>query len=318
MTANKKVTFATANLFNFIQPPGAFYDFLNIYESDAWREKCRWTQLQVQRLDADIVALQEVFSIDAAKMLFEEIGFPYFKVVDCPHVEQEYIFTQPVVALASKYPITHTEAVVPPEHIEKNYQTSLPEFSRKPIYATVNIPEIGEIAVYVCHLKSQRATEANDLENDHSLIGKWLSSQQRGWEAAMLRVFMEQKYQKHPIPTVLMGDMNQPLTSDITGLLTLELEQTDKALRLQDSRHIFTKNNNAIEREPTHYHFGKGNVLDYVLLSQEFQVDSQYFLAEVVDYKVLNQHLINPIFERDRQASDHAFVAATVDFVRLS
>jgi hypothetical protein len=70
-----------------------------------------------------------------------------------------------------------------------------------------------------------------------------------------------------------------------------------------------------MERPATHYHFAKGNVLDYILLSQEFQPDSQYSLADVCQYVTLDEHLINPIFDKDQQASDHAFIAVTVQFV---
>ena len=315
MITDKALTFTTANLFNFIKPPGAFYDFENIYESDAWREKCQWTQNQIQKLDADIVGIQEVFSIDAARELFETMGYLYFASVDQPFIESDYIYSQPVVALASKYPITHIEAVFPLDSIAENYQTSLPQFSRKPLYTVVDVPEIGEVAVYVCHLKSQRATESHNPDYANPLIGRWLSSQQRAWEAVMLRVFMEEQYARHPIPTVLMGDMNQPLSSDITGLLTSESNHNSARLKLADSWCIFSESQPELERAPTHYHFAKGNVLDYILLSQEFQADSQYSLADVTAYQVLNQHLINPIYATDKQASDHAFVAATVRFV---
>ena len=326
MLTDKELTFATANLLNFIEPPNAFYDFENIYDGEAWQEKCRWTKTQIQMLDADIVGVQEVFTIEAMRTLFAEMGYPYFASVDHPHVESDYIYSQPVVALASRYPITRIEAVTPIDSIQQGYQTPLPTFSRKPLYVVVDVPDIGEVAVYVCHLKSQRATESHDPEHAHPLIGRWLSSQQRGWEAVMLRLFMDQQYKRHPIPTVLMGDMNQALSSDITGLLTIESNHASERLKLQDSwglfcnrqsyeKHQLNETLQSINRTPTHYYFAKGNILDYILLSQEFQPHSQYSMADITEYTVLDNHLINPIFERDKQASDHAFVAVTVRFV---
>ncbi|MEX0336489.1 endonuclease/exonuclease/phosphatase family protein [Vibrio tubiashii] len=315
MLTNKTLTFATANLFNFVEPPQAFYDFENIYDREAWQEKCRWTQEKLTSLDADIVGVQEVFSIGAARMLFEELGYPHFTVVDEPHLEQDYICSQPVVAIASRYPIVSVSAVTPLTSVEEIYQVKAPDFSRKPIYATVEIPDIGEVAVYVCHLKSQRPTDSLDAEKSHSLVGQWLSSQQRGWEAVMLRLFMEQQYNNHPIPTVLMGDMNQAISSNITGLLTQQVNEDDKPLRIRDSWQLQSSSAIESERPPTHYHFSKGNVLDYILLSQEFQPDSQYSMADVIEYTTLDAHLINPSFEKDKQASDHAFVAVTVQFV---
>ncbi|WP_117233855.1 endonuclease/exonuclease/phosphatase family protein [Vibrio maerlii] len=314
MQTNQTLTFATANLFNFVAPPDAFYDFENIYEAEAWTEKCRWTKEKFAELNADIVGLQEVFSIEAAKSMMAEIGYAHFAAVDTPHVEDDYIFSKPVVAIASRYPITQCETATEVVSLVENYHTTFPGFSRKPIKATIDVPNIGEVAVYVCHLKSQRAAEGKDKDLEHPLLGRWLSSQQRGWEAVMLRLFMEQEYQRHPIPTLLMGDMNQGLESSITGQLTQNLSDESR-LTLEDSWSIYTSRNTDTKRTPTHYHFSKGNVLDYILMSQEFQPDSQYSLADVIHYQVIDQHLVNPIFEKDKQASDHAFVAVTVNFI---
>lgn len=321
MITDRALSFATANLFNFIEPPSAFYDFENIYDSDAWRDKCLWIENTIQELNADIVGLQEVFSVEAARVLFKQMGYPYFASVDKPHVEQGYIYSHPVVAIASRYPIVRVKAVTPLKVIEESYPITLPEFSRKPIYAVVDVPELGEIAIYVCHLKSQRPTESyaqamgSTTMKTSSIVGRWLSSQQRGWEAVMLRLFMEQQYALHPVPSVLMGDMNQPLTSELTGLLTHESGTELGALILEDSWHLFNRNKPSIDRAPTHYHFSVGNVLDYILFSQEFHPDSPISLADITDYQVMDEHLTDPRFERDKQASDHAFVGTTLCFV---
>lgn len=315
MLTDNTLTFATANLFNFVEPPSAFYDFENIYDAHGWADKCRWTAEKVTSLDADIIGLQEVFSIEATRKLFDQLGYRYFVTVDEPHIESDYIYTKPVVALASRFPITHFEAVTPPCSLVQDYNVECPRFSRQPIYAVIDAADIGQVAVYVCHLKSQRATESNNPESDNALLGVWLSSQQRGWEAVMLRHFMQQKYRDKPMPTALMGDMNQTILSDTTGMLVKDFKQPDSELKLEDSWQIFQESHPSAERAATHYHFARGNVLDYVLLSQEFQTHSSYSMADVSHYRVLDQHLINPNYSQDKQASDHAFVAVTVRFV---
>lgn len=315
MQTDKTLTIASANLFNFIAPPNAYYDFDNIYDDKAWQEKCLWTKDQLKQLNADIVGMQEVFSIEAARELFEQLGYRYFATVDTPHVEQDYIYSQPVVALASRYPILHASAVTPPAEIAHSYHVELPTFNRQPIHALIDVDGIGQVAVYVCHLKSQRATESSEPDNAIPLVGKWLSSLQRGWESTMLRVSIEQQYQSQPMPTVVIGDMNQALTSDITGILTQSIESDGNQTQLQDSWQLYSQSYTEQQRPPTHYHFAKGNVLDYILLSQEFHPDSLYSLADVTAYQTLDHHLINPSYEQDRQASDHAFIAVTVRFV---
>ncbi|GLT16971.1 hypothetical protein GCM10007938_07480 [Vibrio zhanjiangensis] len=315
MLTERKLTFATANLFNFIQPPDAFYDFENIYSKQEWEKKCRWTMDAIRTLDADIIALQEVFSIESVQKMLRQLGFDHFVCVDHAHVESDYIYSHPVVALASKYPILHSSAVTTPHHLFAGYGIQDMEFSRLPIHAVINVPDVGQVAVYTCHLKSQRETPEKNGAQRHALLGQWLSSQQRGWEALMIKIAMEKNYSEHPMPTVLMGDLNQPLNSDSAGLLIKSLEQGNGQLVLRDSWDIINQGLPNRFRPATHYHFSTGKVLDYILLSQEFQPDSHFSMADIIHYRTLDSHLINPSFEHDSQASDHAFVAVTAQFV---
>lgn len=312
MQSNTKITFASANLFNFLSPPSAFYEFDNIYDNDAWRGKCHWTSNTLLALNADIIALQEVFSLTETKQLFIDMGYPFFATVDTAHIEQEYIYTHPVVAIASKFPIVQVEALECNLALTRGYSLPQAAFSRTPLRAIINVPAIGEICVYVCHLKSQRPTDSEENEQHSPLIGSWVSSQQRSLEALMLRLLMEEYYANHPIPTVLMGDMNQTLQSDTSGWLTKPMGVASERLQLKDSWDIFTHHEEK-QRPATHYHFAKGNVLDYILLSQEFHVGSPFCCFDVIDITVQDKHLINPSYEIDKYASDHAFIATTVE-----
>lgn len=115
------------------------------------------------------------------------------------------------------------------------------------------------------------------------------------------------------MPTVLMGDMNQPIVvNSVNSVLTEKLGDRVTDLQLRDGWDLQVTPT-LTERPATHYHFSKGNVLDYILLSQEFDAHSEVSIAEVTNYQVMDQHLINPSYERDKYASDHAFVALTAD-----
>ncbi len=314
MTIPNQVTFVTANLFNFIAPPDAYYDFENIYSIDHWQGKLSWTQNQIEKLEPDIIGLQEVFSIEQTKLFFTQLGYPYFATVDTPQVESDYIYTHPVVAIASRYPIEKVQPVTfDKEALAPFGLSTAPEFSRKPIYAQIVHPTLGHIAVYVTHLKSQRPADANNEEDASPALARWLSTQQRGWEAAMLRDSMQKHYKRKPMPTVLMGDMNQPISvNGVNRVLTDTFSDNVTELQLSDGWDLQVPPPLS-NRPATHYHFSQGNVLDYILLSQEFNAHSEVSIAEVVDYQVPNQHLINPSYERDKYASDHAFVALTVE-----
>ncbi|EPF7977549.1 endonuclease/exonuclease/phosphatase family protein [Vibrio harveyi] len=314
MSNKNCITFATANLFNFVAPPGAYYDFENIYSLDDWQDKLTWTKSQLEQLAPDIIGLQEVFSIEETKAFFTTMGYQYFASVDTPHIEGDYIYSRPVVAIASRFPIESYEAVTfDKETLNAFGDFSAPPFSRKPIRAIIVHPIIGHIAIYVTHLKSQRPADSETPADASKPIARWLSTQQRGWEAAMLRDAMQKQYARNSMPTVLMGDMNQAITSTSVNKVLIEhYGDSVTDLQLNDGWELQVAP--TLEPRPaTHYHFAKGNVLDYILLSQEFDAHAGISIAEVTRYEVLDAHLINPSFERDKNASDHAFVALTVE-----
>ncbi len=115
------------------------------------------------------------------------------------------------------------------------------------------------------------------------------------------------------MPTVLMGDMNQPISvNGVNRVLTDTFNDNVTELQLSDGWDLQVTPP-LTDRPATHYHFSRGNVLDYILLSQEFDAHSEVSIGEVTGYQVLDQHLINPLYERDKYASDHAFVALTVE-----
>ncbi len=171
-------------------------------------KKQSWLRAHLSQLNSDIVAFQEVFSIEELKHQMKELGYSHFVTVDSPNIEDKFIYSQPVLALASRFPITSCSPVT----LSQQY---LPydafEFSRKPIHAVIEIPSLGPIDIYVIHFKSKRLeleSEASQIEvsrwND-STYGLWMSKVQRGFEAHLLhRYIVDNKLQTNR-PLMLMG-----------------------------------------------------------------------------------------------------------------
>ena len=65
-------------------------------------------------------------------------------------------------------------------------------------------------------------------------------------------------------------------------------------------------------RKPTHYFGASSSVLDYILLSCEFDASYHDSLYQVSDYDTYDRHLINPIFDRDGESTDHGIVLITL------
>ena len=216
-------------------------------------------------------------------------------------------------------------------------------FKRKVLRATVDLPHIGHCDCYVVHFKSKRSMiELDDKDKNFSaeksiieslkaqVAGSWGSTMQRGSEAALLMIEMIERRELSGYPMVLMGDFNNTLTDGVLShLLTnslrfVSLKDSDTYLAkycLNDAWNLFKKartnetnevNREELKRKPTHYFGGGNSVLDYILLSCEFDASNHNSLYQVSAYETYDRHLINPIFARDGESTDHGIVLVTL------
>jgi len=356
--ANTHLKIATFNLFNYLEPPNAYYDFDRIYSAEQWQKKQRWLTDYLCEYQPDIIGFQEVFSAESLKELVTSQGYGYFAVVDQPEVIDDFIYKRPVVAIASRYPIVDIAKVKPDAELAQTLGlTDDFSFSRKVLRATVDVPHIGNCDCYVVHFKSKRSMiEPDEQDNNRSaektiieslkaeVAGRWGSTIQRGSEAALLMVDMIERRETTGNPMVLMGDFNNSLADGVLShLLTNSLyfassDDCDAYLAkycLNDSWDLFQQvlsnkvseidatnevdettleenQKTKVERSPTHYYGGGGSVLDYILLSCEFDTSYQESIFQVSSYDTYDRHLINPIFERDGESTDHGIVLVTL------
>nr|WP_254659005.1 endonuclease/exonuclease/phosphatase family protein [Pseudoalteromonas tetraodonis] len=333
---------ATFNLFNYLEPPNAYYEFERIYTAEQWAKKQRWLVNYLTGHQPDVIGFQEVFSIKSLKELVKEQGYAYFAVVDEPQVIDDFIYKRPVVALAAKYPIVEVASV---EHDHELAKTlGLTEdftFSRKVLRATITLPHIGNTDCYVVHFKSKRSMieldeQNQDLTPEKNIIellkadiaGSWGSTIQRGSEATLLMIDIIARRESAQNPIVLMGDFNNNLADGVLSHLltnTLRFAPTFDSKTylakycLNDAWQLFTRsqlnsanqnNENTVDlkRKPTHYIGASSSVLDYILLSCEFDSSYDDSFFEVSQYHTYDRHLINPEFERDDLSTDHGVV----------
>ena len=333
-TVASQIRFASFNLYNFIAPPDAFYEFNNIYTQEQWQKKCDWIRDYIKVQAPCVIGFQEVFSIDALQALLTEAGYPYFVSVDRPEVCDDFIYRHPVLALASKYPILSCEACEIDQSVASLMGIS-PDFqySRQPLRATITLPHLGPCDCYVVHFKSKRAQfepeqMLNKGNNSVALFAieaaaKWAASLVRGSEASLLRLAIASRRAESGYPAVLMGDFNDNLASGVLSALVSEDsrllgslgEEAFQSYRLQDAYLLHERSEycpTSVARAPTHYHLNRGEVIDYILLSYEFDPCNDQCLAEVSQYHTYDRHLINPQYERDSYSTDHAPVMITL------
>jgi len=350
---NTQLKIATFNLFNYLEPPNAFYEFERIYSADQWQKKQHWIAKYLLEYQPDIIGFQEVFSTESLKALVTAQGYAYFEVVDQPQVIDDFIYKKPVVAIASRYPIVKINAVKPNTALAQRLGlTDNFSFSRKVLRATVDVPHLGHCDCYVVHFKSKRSMIELDEKNksrsaEQTIIeslkaqvaGSWGSTIQRGSEATLLMVDMIERRETTGNPMVLMGDFNNTLADGVLShLLTNTLRFVSSIDRdaylakycLNDAWDLFqialTNETDKVNQEisleinkeekvlrtPTHYFGGTSSVLDYILLSCEFDASYHDSLYQVSDYDTYDRHLINPIFERDGESTDHGIALVTL------
>jgi endonuclease/exonuclease/phosphatase family metal-dependent hydrolase len=332
---NSQLKVATFNLYNYLAPPDAFYDFQRIYSAEQWAKKQRWLADYLKNQQPDIIGFQEVFSINELKQQVNAEGYLYFAVVDEPTVIDDFIYHDPVVAIVSRYKIVDVSQVEAEQDdilamgLSDNFN-----FSRSIIRATLEVPHLGHVDCYVVHFKSKRSMLYHQDDESHSeqqnlvmqlksqALGRWASSIQRGSEAALLLVEIIKRRAHSNNPVIVMGDFNNELHDGVLNHLIADHlrfsghrqnSPSRSEFKLQDSwqlyqRHVVTEN----DREATHYFGSSSSVFDYILLSREFDAGFQGSFFEVVDYHTYDQHLINPQFAYDDQSTDHGVVMVTM------
>lgn len=338
-------------MFNYLEPPNAFYEFERIYSAEQWHKKQSWITEYLREHQPDIIGFQEVFSTESLKALVFEQGYEYFSVVDQPVVIDDFIYKSPVVAIASRFPIVDTQAVTPDSALAQTLGLADDfSFSRQIVRATIDVPHLGHCDCYVVHFKSKRSMlgieddkvkrspEKNIIDSLKAQVaGSWGSSIQRGSEATLLMMSMIGRREVSNNPMILMGDFNNTLNDGILShLLTCSLrfvspidrdaylakyclndawDLFQMALTNESSQVIESNDDNAdkkVTRTPTHYFGASSSVLDYILLSCEFDAGYHDSLYQVSDYNTYDRHLINPSFERDGESTDHGIVLITL------
>lgn len=303
-----KLRVGTFNLFQFVAPPYSWYFKKDKFTATQFEEKKEWVKQQITQMNCDIIGFQEVFSIDVLQTLVQQLGFEYFVTVDTPKVERETIYTSTVVALASKYPIkevynvpTHTKSVR-----ANNYKPKT-VFARKPIKASVQLPNEKELLVYVYHLKSNRLNEfeytfkpQDTLAFKKEQTTKALSNKyshalrQRLCEASSL--FFD--IQKQNTACIAMGDLNDKQHSITLEALCNEAyyKPHKKGKVLTDTYELFTPiihnphpEAKAPVRTPTSYYQGHGNIIDYIFISSHFY--HTFKSVRISNYEIYNKHL---------------------------
>jgi predicted extracellular nuclease len=314
----QELRFATFNVCNLALPGVKFYDDQIPYSPEEYEAKTAWIAQQLDRLDADVIGLQEIFSQQALRHALSKTR----NYRDAQHVgfdpDPSVGHLTPSVALVSRLPLLEDAIAV--SRLPQDLHIALPgvqrpvtHFTRPVLQACVQVSSDVRIRVFVCHLKSKMPDYRVDVADNHpdqTGAAMLRSMIRRGVDALGLRHLLSERNRSKRLPTVVMGDFNDVAsaipTQMVMGLGKYPLDGADE--RLFDSYRIQSRRDPARDIGYTHLHDGSYETIDHILVSAEFNPALPHAIGEVTDVSYLNDHMLF----RQAHASDHGQVLARI------
>lgn len=360
MANTRDITFATVNLFNLQRPGVAMYATSRPYSEAQYAAKIAWTAGVLKRLDADVLAFQELWSRDclddafAAAGLRDRYDFAFIKdgkwdgiaVAAAVRKPWEIRRTTRHKAFPAGFKLKKRHRSMAeiqdsprgvdlvqdddllPSHEDDEIVVSISEFSRSPLQVTVghgSAANVPEIQVFCTHLKSKLPSRLDSQEwKDPAIrphadaLGAAISTIRRTAEAAALRAILNLAMTGTDDPAVVLGDLNDgQLTSTLeilTGQPSYRLYADSTAARSSDTGlyTVATLQQLRSLRDVLYTHDFKGvqEVIDHVLVSEQFYDHSQRRKWSFRELRVWNDH----IEDIDPASSDHGVVSAQFDW----
>ncbi|MES2161738.1 MAG: endonuclease/exonuclease/phosphatase family protein [Pseudomonadota bacterium] len=314
----QEIRFATFNVCNLSQPGAKLYDNLPPLTPAEYEAKVLWTAQQLDQLDADVIGLQEIFSLAALRDVlahsarYRDATLAGFDAAPDPATGAARLVPQ--VALISRLPLAAPAA----EYRAFPDGVALPAgsrdagtFARAPLHAQVLLPDQRIVDVIVIHLKSKRPdySSGDDYADPMQYAQANLRSLiRRGTEAVALRALLSQLESSARRPRVVLGDFNDTAdavtTAIVMGSGAAGLPGEELSGRMFDCNQIQLGRDSLRQVGYTNIHEGHYMTIDHVLVSEEFNPASRYAVGEVLEVTYLNDHLL----QDKPEASDHGQV----------
>lgn len=306
------------------------------YTTQAYRGKIAWTAGMLDRMDCQLVALQEVFDRAALDdLVASSTSMRDAALVAGPAPDDNA--NLPRVALVSTLrPIGEPDWI---EEIPPAARVTLPgapelgldgiehtRFSRPVLRVAVDLGGQGRpehaTTVYVVHLKSRQpkrlerqvdgGRNAEDLGDPAVEARAHLRALlMRAAEATGIRLLALEQLHRQRKPVIVLGDFNDHARAITTSIVAGRLSEGDLARRDIQLYDATTLRNPSASKHTlgyTNIHLGEPGTIDHVLVSEEFNRDSRYSIAEVERVDYLNDHLA----DAGPLQSDHGAVRVVI------
>lgn len=337
---SRDISFATFNLYN-LQLPGLDWRSTP-YTPDQYAAKIAWSAERLRMLNADVVAFQELWS--------EQCLHDMIAVADAGGTHRVFTIKEPgegwydiAVAAVVRDPwevrekrlhksfpdgfvLTKRGGARDPEDNEIHVQVD--KFARTVLDLELghkDHPDLPPVRVLCAHLKSKLATRLDREERDRdevrlhaAALGAAISTIRRTAEAAALRIVANGLMRDTNVPVVVLGDLNDGAFSNTLGILSEQPSYrlfADSRAGSRSDRGLYAASQLQEYRALrdvgyTHDHKGVKEILDHVLVSEQFYDHSRNRVWSFRDMRIWNDH----VDEDGGSSSDHGLVRASFDY----
>jgi predicted extracellular nuclease len=322
------LTVATANVLNLANPGRSFYANQDTYSQNEFERKIDWLGGRIAALNADVLAVQEVWDEAAIKGAVARSGLRY-STVAVPGAENDDKRSgaqgTPRVGIVTRLEVENLQSF---SEFPASLKIQIPglgehaKFERPPLLATLRMKHGQRLHVLTAHMKSKRPKflqddQGNALEDREdpkiTALATLRSLMMRGAEAAAMRHIVVDVLKRTHEPLIAMGDFNDGPHSVTTQLIAATNEVAyDKGARDAALWNAYeVQGEMALKRDVaySHIHQGCPEVLDQIFVSEEFLHRSKYSIGDVRRVDYFNDHLQEG---KDRSRSDHGFVRAVL------
>lgn len=330
---------ANFNVENLILPDIRFYDRM-ILTREEYEAKANWSASIINRIEPDIIGIQELWTSEAlADVLARTYHFAGGANLCAPGASvaenvKGRLAQRPRLGLVSRFPISGGE-VVPlfpaslslqiPLRVANGTIREVPlaidQFQRPVLKARVHVGDLS-LMVFVAHLKSKSPIIKNGEDGDDpfmSAIGQARATILRAAEAAALRHLILQEMASTRTPVIVLADLNDTPDAASTQIVCGASPHEGKGFAekkalwdtvLYPTFRIAGQRSSSIH---THIFNGDRDILDHILVSEEFYSRNRHRIGTVVRHGVVNDHLLDSDAQpKPPGASDHGIPWAEI------
>ena len=331
---------ASFNLYN-LQVPGEKWRRKE-YSQKEYNAKIDWTASILQKMNADVIGFQELWSKQSLIDAFTTAEL--INDYELCFIKDKWYDIAVAAAVRKPWKVSGTEIIkkFPSNFVlkKRKYRRNqdqdreddemdikIDKFSRSLLQLTIKHEDIKKLQfkVFACHLKSKLPTNLDSEEEGKPKIklhkealGSAMSTIRRTAEAAALRIVITELTKNTDTPVVVIGDLNDTPLSNTLSIITekpafrlyeasgsgsasdIGLYSASQLQQYRSIRDVYF----------THEFKGVREILDHVLVSEQFYDHSRNKLWTFKEMKIWNDH----IEDGDSATSDHGVVC--VEFLK--